>query len=372
MPVPDRHIIVDARMANGGGIGTYLRNLLPHVASLRPQWQFTLLVDGDSRQPSWIGESNIAARTCGAPIYSLREQWALRAACAVDADLFWSPHYNIPLSVPRRMRLAVTVHDIMHLTRPEYRVSVAKRVYTRVMFGAVRRHAALILFDSVFSARRFRQHVGPPVGITQVAELGVSDDWRAARSTQLARLCERPYVIFVGYQKPHKNLSGLLKAFGAIADKVPHDLVIVGRAGGLATPDLQVTRGAAALGDRVVFTGEVSDTELRAWVAHADLLVQPSFDEGFGLPPLEAMAIGCPCVVSNAGSLPEVCGDAAAYCDPYNPASIAEGIISVLGDDSYREQLVERGYARSQQFSWSRCADVTVGALEAALQARTG
>jgi glycosyltransferase involved in cell wall biosynthesis len=280
--------------------------------------------------------------------------------------VFWSPHYNIPLALPRRIPLVATVHDVMHLTRPEYRDSVAKRAYARGMFRALRARASTILFDSAFTAEQFHRHVGAPKCATSVVHLGVADEWRGTPPAA-KRTNPRPFVMFVGLHKPHKNLRGLLDAFGRIIDRVPHDLLIAGRSDGLATADRGLAHAAAALGDRVVFTGEIAEAELRGLVAAADLLVQPSFEEGFGLPPLEAMAVGCPCLVSRAGSLPEVCADAAAYCDPGDAISIADGMLRVLEDPGVRRRLIERGYEHSARYSWSRCADETASAIEKAM-----
>jgi glycosyltransferase involved in cell wall biosynthesis len=358
-------------MIAGGGIGTYLRNVVPAVAAVRPNWHVTALVRDAAPAPESLRHaSNISIRRCDAPIYSMREQWSLREAIPADADLFWAPHYNIPLALPRRVPLAVTVHDVMHLTRPEYRASIAKRAYAHRMFQAVRARASAIVFDSSFTAGQFRRHVGEPTGTTSVVHLGVADDWRGTPPGP-NRASSRPYVVFVGYHKPHKNLRGLLEAFGRIVDRVPHDLVIAGRSEGLATADKTLARAAAALGDRVTFTGEVDEATLRGCVAFADLLVQPSFDEGFGLPPLEAMAIGCACLVSTAGSLPEVCADAAAYCDPSDPGSIASAMLSLLADADARRRLVARGRSHSARFRWSDCAELTARVLTDAMLVRT-
>jgi glycosyltransferase involved in cell wall biosynthesis len=366
--VPDQRVVVDGRMMFGGGIGTYLRNLFPLVTQLRPNFRMTLLVpSGSGYRLAWVPSNAVEVVECAAPIYSIREQWALRAACPADASLVWSPHYNMPLALPRRTRLAVTVHDIMHLTRPEYRRSLTKRAYARAMFTAVRDRASLVLFDSKFVEEEFRKHVGDPRGITQVAPLGVSDDWRIGGGARPEVVGARPYIVFVGYHKPHKNLRGLLSAFQRVINRIPHNLLIAGRSEGLRTADAGIAAAAASLGDRVIFAGEIGPGELRGAVAHADLLVQPSFDEGFGLPPLEAMAMGCPCLVSRAGSLPEVCADAAAYCDAGDPASIADGIVALLDDGDLRQRLIQRGYERAAGYTWHRCADTTASALEGAM-----
>jgi len=138
----------------------------------------------------------------------------------------------------------------------------------------------------------------------------------------------------------------------------------VGKKEGFITGDRAVERSAAALGDRVRFTGLVDDALLKKYVACADALVLPSFYEGFGLPPLEAMACGCPTIVSNRASLPEVCGDAALYCDPHDVKDIAARMLDVATSDATRVALREKGLAHARKFTWNKCARETVAVIE--------
>src|SRR5204862_6339082 len=141
-----------------------------------------------------------------------------------------------------------------------------------------------------------------------------------------------PYVVYVGNVKPHKNLGTLLTAFAQLAGKIPHHLVVIGQHSGFRTGDSAAMSAAKLLGDRVTFVGLVTDERLRELVAGADALTLPSLYEGFGLPPLEAMACGCPALVSRCGSLPEVCGDAALYCEATSPEDVASRLFDLLTD----------------------------------------
>lgn len=356
-------IVVDARMIASSGIGTCLRNALPRIVRQRPNWRFTIL--GNRQRLADLELSgNAEIRDADAPVYSVREQLDFARFDLRRADLFWSPHYNIPIAPTRR--LVVTVHDIMHLTLPEYRSRWLRRQYATTMYTAVRRRASAVICDSAFTRREFERVVGtgPATHVihngVHASWFGIPDDVKAAST--------RPYVVFVGLAKPHKNLVGLLQAFALIRDRVPHDLVVVGsRRDGLRTIDQRIDAAAAPLNGRVRFTEHLDFATLQQCVARADVLVQPSFYEGFGLPPLEAMAAGTPCLASRIDPLVEVCGDAACYCDPADPSDIARRLLELLENPEARRQLGSRGRERARAFSWDRSAAETLAVFEQVL-----
>jgi glycosyltransferase involved in cell wall biosynthesis len=177
----------------------------------------------------------------------------------------------------------------------------------------------------------------------------------------------KPYVVFVGSVKPHKNLVRLLEAFGQVLSAIPHDLVIAGSWKGQRAVDRKALAAAARMGDRVRVVESPGDAELARFMAHATALVLPSTYEGFGLPAIEAMAARCACIVSRAGSLPEVCGDAALFCDPMDPADIARQIVRVVNDDALRARLVDAGARHAAQFDWNVTASRTSDAIQRVL-----
>jgi len=160
----------------------------------------------------------------------------------------------------------------------------------------------------------------------------------------------------------------LLQAFAMIRERVSHDLVIVGsQRGALRTSDRRIDAAAAALNGRVRFAEHLELSSLQQCVAGAEVLVQPSLCEGFGLPPLEAMAAGTPCLASRIEPLVEVCGDAAAYCDPRDPADIARRLLELLENRQARQELSSRGRERARAFSWDRSATETLAVFEQVL-----
>jgi alpha-1,3-rhamnosyl/mannosyltransferase len=184
----------------------------------------------------------------------------------------------------------------------------------------------------------------------------------------LAHLAAQPYLLSMGNTKPHKDLQTLLRAFAHVAPALPDlRLLLVGEeppgyldavpAG--APPEVRA---------RVTFTGRVSDAELRALYAGASAFVFPSRYEGFGLPPLEAMALGAPVVCANAASLPEVVGDAALLFPAGDVGALAEALSRVLGDPALRERASQAGRERAAEFTWERTAAATVAVYREALQ----
>jgi len=354
-------LAIDARMLDRSGIGTYLSNVLPRVIRLYRGERVHLIGNADAlgRLP-WTRSEKIAVVDCRSPIYSVREQLQLLRLVPRDCGLFWSPHFNVP--VLHRGRLLVTIHDVLHLAMPQYMPGMHKRLYAKLLLAAVRRKATAVICNSRFTAGELMRVVGVPASRIEVIHMGVDEGWFAVE--ERTRPHGKPYFVFVGNVKEHKNVAGLVDALRRIADKVPHDLVIVGKKEGFITGDRKVEDGAAALGGRVKFTGLVDDALLKRYVACADALVLPSFYEGFGFPPLEAMACGCPAIVSDRASLPEICGDAALYCNPDNAEDIAARMLEVATNEALRAKLREKGLARARQFSWERCARETAALIE--------
>ena len=177
-----------------------------------------------------------------------------------------------------------------------------------------------------------------------------------------------PYLLFVGSEHPRKNLGGLLEAFAALKCDPRFAclrLVKIGAAGGPEAPYRQRTLQAIArlgLQREVLLPGRVDDEELASWYAHAACLVLPSRAEGFGLPPLEAMACGCPVVVANAGALPEISGPAALLVDPDDVGDLVRALRNVLERAELRQLLRERGLAHAARFTWTEAAEQTLAA----------
>jgi glycosyltransferase involved in cell wall biosynthesis len=163
------------------------------------------------------------------------------------------------------------------------------------------------------------------------------------------------YLLYIGDMRPYKNIERTLEAFKML-DMKDYLFVIGGRKDPRFYPSVKHKVDELSLHDRVVIPGYIPENDLPHLYSEATAFILPSLYEGFGLPPLEAMACGCPVIVSNVTSLPEVCGDAAFYIDPKNVQSIADGISRVLTDEKLRKSLSKKGFARARLFSWERSA----------------
>lgn len=359
-----RYVAVDVRMAAAAGIGTYIRHVIPRVVEAAPHLDFFLL--GSNSQIARIGTArcnNTTVVECQAPIYSLTEQFEVVRRIPRETDLFWAPHYNIPLLY--RGRLIVTVHDVIHLAVPEYNRRRHMRYYAQLMLGQVARRARVILADSDYTKSEFIRYCGAEAARVHTVHLGVEKAWfNAERTTSPFAV---PYVLYVGSLKPHKNVVAIVKALKMVADDIPHHLVIVGKREGFIVGDTEAEAAAGELSDRVHFVGQLTDEELRRYTANAAALVLASWYEGFGLPPLEAMACGCPVLVSGVTSLPEICGDAALYCDPSSASDISAKIRQLATDARLRAELQRRGRERAMRFTWEKCAERTLQLLQRAL-----
>ncbi len=267
----------------------------------------------------------------------------------------------------------ITVHDLIRYFDLKgysvliHRPNARDRLYLSLDYAGIRRAPAIIAISHT-TKRDLVEHLGVPEERIFVVYHGIDHDlFRPVER----RPIEEPYVLFVGSEHPRKNLVTLLRAFKLLKERDgrfrPLKLVKVGAAGGGEAPFRQRTLQAMAelgLEGDVVFAGVVPEEDLPAYYSGAECMVFPSLYEGFGFPTLEAMACGCPVIVSNAGSLPEVAGEAALVVDPLDPQALAEAMHQVLTDPSLRRRLVDKGLRRASQFTWERAARETEAVYE--------
>ena len=301
MPI-QRKLCIDLRWIDASGVGTYIKGIMPGIVEkLKDIWIVGLGDRSRLEEFPWSRAPNVQLVDCRAERYSLAEQIRLPLAIPSGTDLFFSPYYTIPLLY--RGRLAVTVHDMSHLVIAEIAGNPKKRLYAQTMFRALRKRASVIFTVSNFSkSELLRLTTGPRDDNILPTHLGISAEWY--RAAELPAIRSRPYFVCVGNVKPYKNLGRLVEAFLKIRDRVPHDLVIAGQSEGLITGEsTQFFERVREASERIHLTGFVSHQELLSLVGHASGLIMPSLYEGFGLPPVEAMAAGVPVAVAgNVGT----------------------------------------------------------------------
>jgi len=358
-------VLIDSRMADAAGIGTYIVNLVPLVAAALPTVAFTLL--GKPERLASLGllnPPNVRAVRYERRLYGPAE-W-LGPSIGQPVDLLWVPHFNTPLFGGGK--LLVTVHDTFHLAMPHLMTNRPQAAYARLRYRLMRARADRIITVSEFSRSELVRLLGVERERIEVIPLGVDASWRHQSSVEHDA---KPYIVFVGSLKPHKNVGTLIEAFRRIADRIPHDLVIIGGEDGMLTADDVLLRSKDRLGGRVRFLGRLDKPDLIERVCGADALVHPSLYEGFGLTPVEAMACGCPTVVSSAASLPEVCGDASLYFDPRSPSELAATLLRLLTDSDLRDVLITRGRVRAGGYDWHNTAQRTASVIQSMLPAQS-
>jgi glycosyltransferase involved in cell wall biosynthesis len=353
-------IAIDARKLRDYGIGTYIRNLLRHLSRLDQTTEYVLLCrpeDGDLASTLGPNFRSVVERS---PAYSVREQFRIPLDLRRErADLFHAPHYVLPPMTP--CRSVVTIHDCIHLRFPQYLPSRIGYAYARASLWAATHRASRVLTVSEASKKDILAYFGIPEQKIDVIYNAIDERFNEPPAADhIERVKERyqlndPFVLYAGNIKPHKNLERVIEAFHMFRrpgfEQVK--LLIIGdEITKYATLRRAVHR--LKLHKHVRFFGFVPDETLAALYRLAAVFVFPSLYEGFGLPPLEAMASGAPVITSNVSSLPEVVGDAALLVDPYDPEAIADAMRRVMSDDELRRQLKERGHIRARHFSWDR------------------
>jgi len=355
-------IAIDARKWRDYGIGTYVRNLVRHLARIDHETTYFLFCDDADESTLRDLAENFVPVVERAGGYSVREHFSIPQQLErLGADLLHSPHYVLPLLC--RKRAVVTIHDCIHLLFPQYLPNRMALSYAKYMMRHAVHRGAAILTVSDASRRdilRFYPEADPEriQVVPNAIDDAILDD---PGEEEMERVKERyqirgRYVLYAGNIKPHKNLDRLIAAFGLLKQRPGHEDVKLLIIGDEVNKYGSLRRSMETSGVRqdVRFFGFVPDHTLSALYRMASVFAFPSLYEGFGLPPLEAMACGTPVVTSNISSLPEVVGDAALLVDPYNVEEIADGLARVLDDKALCSDLVARGRERVLHFSWER------------------
>jgi glycosyltransferase involved in cell wall biosynthesis len=364
------HIAVDARKYFDYGIGSYIQNLASALSGMQTGHRFTLLASrgeiGRIHPPEgWMTMKADYGK------YSVGEVAFLgRKALAAGVELFHEPHYTLPSGL--RGRSVVTIHDLIHLKLPQY-FTLLQRTYAKEMLRHAVRSAGAIIAVSQKTKDDILEKFGVVGDRVAVIHNGIRPVFQRMEDRELVgrfrtvRGLPHPFILYVGNVKPHKNIPALLDSFAALHSE-NSDIVLV-FAGGSCLRDSALSEQCRKLRiqEAIRDLGQLAEPDLVAAYNAAELVVLPSWYEGFGFPALESMACETPVVVSNGGALPEVVGDAACVFDLARPEELTEAMRGLMGDSEKRRQLIEKGKRRSASFSWQKTGQQTLDVYEKVL-----
>ena len=355
-------VVIDARTATDHfpGIGRYVASLAQALRQVAPDLNLSLLHD-PSAAATHLALPNLSRVACTVSPFSIRQQWAVpRELRRVGATLYHSPYYLMPYraGVPA----IVTMHDLIPVRFPAY-FAPAQRLTFAITTRLAAHAARTVIAVSQTTASDLRRLLRLPEERIAVIPEAAGPAFRPQPLLAVAALRTRlglpaMYILYLGSNKPHKNLVRLVEAW-ARCQPQPLPLVIAG-VWDARYPQARQKADELALGEKIRFLGPVVEADLPALYSGATLFAFPSEYEGFGLPVLEALACSVPVACSGTSSLAEVAGDAALTFDPTNVDAIADALHRLLSDGELRAELRGRGLRRAAQFSWERTAQETL------------
>ncbi|MDO8735372.1 MAG: glycosyltransferase family 1 protein [Elusimicrobiota bacterium] len=351
---------IDARMIESSGIGTYIRNLiywLPKISGHK------YMLFGNA---SKLKKYDMPVTEADFPIYGLGEQIFFPGIIKkAKVGLFHSTHYTIPVMYQGKM--VVNIHDLIHLVYPEYLSSKPAYYYAKFMISSACRKAVKIITISENTKNDIIKYFNVEPSKIKITYPAVSDDFNfSPAKSEIMKKKYGEYILYVGAIRPHKNILLLIDAFFKLKKekKIKHKLILIGKgkipyiyAVGKKISDFSLV-------NEVLIMEEIEQDKLINFYCGANMFIFPSLYEGFGLPPLEAMACGCPVVCSNNSSLPEVVGGSALTISPTSADELVSAIYRVITDVNLRNNLIEKGLERAKMFSWKKMAEETLKIYE--------
>lgn len=339
-----KKIAIDCRMINNSGIGTYLREILPYL--LETQNEF-LLIGTREKLKEFLEYKNVKLLECNIKIFSFKELFCFPVKSINQCDIYYSPNFNIALGI--KIPIYLTIHDVVFLDMPELTSKIGY-IVRKFYYKLAYKKAKKIFTVSNFSKKRIEEHLGREKKVV-VTYNGVSK-YILEKSDE--KYVKKDYIIFVGNIKKHKGLKTLLEAFKLVKEKDKKlKLVIVGNQNNFRTKDKEVIKllENPNLNNDIIFTGYVNNKELKKLIAEARILVQPSLYEGFGIPPLEALALGTNVIVSDIEVFREIYNSLPVIFFKIFDVKMLEKKINILKSRKSQKYT-------SSKLTYQNCADI--------------
>ena len=371
---------LDARTATSHfpGIGRYVRNLskiLPELLTEEESLQLIYTPDGSEWLQELPPNKNIKPISLPISPFDIAQQWIIPGLLKrIDVDLYHSPYYLMPYRVP--VPPILTVYDLIPLLYPQYSSSRARLIFRFSMSLALRSSQRTIAI-SHSTKDDYLKYFSIPKNSISVIPLGVEDRFHPQADSEILRIrskyhLPKKYALYLGSNKPHKNLSTLVEAWSRIISNNSLDKYKLIVAGSWYENHTEIKNQVAGFGlnDAILFQGQLPDEDLPGLYSGAHLFMFPSLYEGFGLPVLEAMACGTPVACSDIPSLHETCGEAALFFDPWDIKDISEAILTLWNNKSIQHSLVSRGLEQAANFTWEKTAENTIKLYRETLRER--
>lgn len=371
---------IDARFWSEQGHGRYLRNLIRELQKLDTENDYVLFLCKDDFDRVSFSNPKFTKVVADIRWYTVKEQTIfLKILLDAKLDLLHVPHFNVPIFYHKPY--IITIHDLTITHFPSIRATtlplpiwkIKRAMYHFVLKTAIKKAKKVIAVSEFTKDEILRFYPN-----TQPNKIVVTHEAVDQHFIEIGRYVEvdnplvseakekfgitKQYLLYIGNVHPHKNIERLIRVFNRLQNDLSGniELVMVGK-DNYFQKRLREETNNNKLGENIIWTGYVSDDYLIPLVKGAAAFVFPSLMEGFGIPPLEAMACGTPTVVSKTGSLPEVCGDASYFFNPEDQTDMYQKIKTVLNDPEIRATLIQHGHERVTQFSWQKMANETKG-----------
>jgi glycosyltransferase involved in cell wall biosynthesis len=356
------HLVIDCRCVHShmGGIGQAAKNLAVEMAKNRREHRITVLVGQEPPDDFQVPGAGLQT-VPGAMIDERFEQLHLPPLLKrIKADLYLNPTFSVPIVKTTRHQIAI-VHDVVFEEHPEW-VEPRLRTYLQRWSRFSAQEADRVITVSDYSLERIREIYGVPEERIRRIYNGVPERFfEHCQPREIERVSEKyslstPYILYLGSIEPKKGIAELLEGYSRLARAGSVETLVLAGSRGSHPMDLESALGRLGIRDRVRFLGYVDESDKKPLLAGARLFVYPSLYEGFGIPPLEAMALGVPCLVHRGTSLPEVVGEVGLAVDVRKPDQLALAFRTGLDDDQFRQKARDEGPRHARGFSWAQAA----------------